>query len=174
MHCPACFKQLTPEIEFGIELNECTHCGGIWFDEGELRQLRQFGENAVVELDLAVSPSGEKIEIREKNRQCPLCSIYLDRYKYDYSSTIELDSCSECGGIWVDDGELSAMLMYKSQEANQFEADGGKHLAAAAARAQAEGEYMESIQKIRRREAIRHVMHGRYGHKIDVPSYTLP
>ena len=39
MHCPKCGSEMV-EIDYeGISLDKCTHCLGIFFDNGELEQL---------------------------------------------------------------------------------------------------------------------------------------
>lgn len=41
MHCPKCGHQLSCiEVE-GIILDKCEKCEGLWFDKGELEQLRK-------------------------------------------------------------------------------------------------------------------------------------
>ena len=44
MHCPKCGLELV-EIEYkSIKIDECSACGGLWFDQGELQTV--FAEEA--------------------------------------------------------------------------------------------------------------------------------
>lgn len=37
--CPVCGVELKPRIVYGIEVDYCPRCGGIWLDGGELQKL---------------------------------------------------------------------------------------------------------------------------------------
>lgn len=39
--CPKCGSQMLPVPRFGVEIDQCTGCGGIFLDRGELEQLAQ-------------------------------------------------------------------------------------------------------------------------------------
>ncbi len=39
--CPRCQQPLLPSITGGVEVDRCRHCGGLFFDGGELRLLVQ-------------------------------------------------------------------------------------------------------------------------------------
>lgn len=142
MNCPACASQMTRAFEMGIELDECSSCGGIWFDEGELKVLMDQGEAAIKQVEKEAVPRHET-STRVSDRSCPRCAIHLDTYRYDYESTVELDICRKCGGIWVDDGELDAIVAYN--EACQATKD------LETRKAEALGAMTESLDKTKRR-----------------------
>ena len=48
-----------------------------------------------------------KIEIEKIQRTCPKCPGKLESYTFE---GIGLDRCSDCGGIWLDRGELEALV----------------------------------------------------------------
>jgi hypothetical protein len=48
-----------------------------------------------------------KSKIEEAPRTCPKCSGKLEGHTFE---GISLDRCSECGGIWLDRGELEAIV----------------------------------------------------------------
>lgn len=98
-------------FDIGLELDECPSCGGIWFDEGEMKALLDQGDFAVRQVEKEAVPRVES-NSKVSDRSCPVCHIHLDTYRYDYESTVELDICRKCGGIWVDDGELEGILAY--------------------------------------------------------------
>ena len=39
MHCPKCGRKMAEKSLDGINVDECTMCGGVYFDAGELEQL---------------------------------------------------------------------------------------------------------------------------------------
>lgn len=39
--CPKCRSQMLPVSRFGVEIDQCTGCGGIFLDRGELELLAQ-------------------------------------------------------------------------------------------------------------------------------------
>lgn len=41
MLCPKCSSQMLPVQRFGVEIDQCTGCGGIFLDRGELELLAQ-------------------------------------------------------------------------------------------------------------------------------------
>lgn len=106
--CPDCFGELRPEAVLDFEVDVCTHCAGVWFDEGELAKLRSAGS---VELAILEDKFVPRIEpaVTERARACPVCGNGLRGFHYMYSTPVQLDQCDECGGIWVQDGELRQM-----------------------------------------------------------------
>lgn len=39
--CPRCASQMLPMQRFGVTIDQCTGCGGIFLDRGELEQLSE-------------------------------------------------------------------------------------------------------------------------------------
>ncbi|MBI2701577.1 hypothetical protein A9W98_09970 [Mycobacterium gordonae] len=39
--CPRCVSQMLPVQRFGVTIDQCTGCGGIFLDRGELEQLSE-------------------------------------------------------------------------------------------------------------------------------------
>lgn len=175
MTCPACAKELRPAVEFGIALNECPACGGIWLEDGELNRVLKSGSDITTGLENRVQPSGEIVTKRDLNRACPKCNIHLDRYRYNYSSPVELDSCHKCNGVWIDDGELFAILDFNQNEEIMAAADGGKWLKGVAAMAEFEGEAQEQRQRARRIVGgVRQAMTCRYGFYMPKDDFPMP
>lgn len=107
--CHRCWVALDKkEVDvFGpnIIIDVCPTCKGIWLDKGELGKLLQ---------DRKLSNYLTK-HIGTKSRSpmvCPRCGMTMDIEKAD---DIEVDVCLNCGGVWLDQGELE-MLKIKSKE----------------------------------------------------------
>jgi len=101
-----------------VTLDTCKQCGGIWFDEGELRQIQQLGPDRLPLLDSQVSAYQLERLNSPGGKQCPICQDLLSSYRYQYSSDIHLNGCDRCGGVWVDEGELKAIAEFMRQDAS--------------------------------------------------------
>ena len=96
---------------FGVLIDTCSHCAGIFFDEGEICQIRERGGIwALDELDGIVQPEPGHVSPEEHQpRSCPGCQSAMRRFRYMYTSAVFLDTCDNCGGVWVENGELHQM-----------------------------------------------------------------
>ena len=45
-HCPKCAAPLVTLHHRGVEIEQCSHCQGVWLDRGELEQVLTGGEPA--------------------------------------------------------------------------------------------------------------------------------
>jgi len=126
MKCPACNNDLTEKSVKDIKVDICENgCGGIWFDQLELKKVDEpheaAGENL---LDVKVN-SGIKVD-HSKRRNCPKCedSPVLMRHYFTPKREVEIDECPKCAGIWMDVGELSHIRkQYNSEEDRKKEAN---------------------------------------------------
>jgi Zn-finger nucleic acid-binding protein len=106
--CPVCQVSLVPQSHLGITIDVCPTCAGIWFDADELPRLREMDPAILPRLDHLYQPMVERYE-GAVERLCPKCRLPMYHYNYLYTSNITLDSCDQCGGVWVDHGELVKM-----------------------------------------------------------------
>ena len=100
--CPRCWVKMEKEKlkVFGpnIEVDVCPKCSGTWFDPGELS--RAIGKKLG---DYLTKRIGTKTE---SQLVCPRCGGLMD---LEYAEEVEVDSCIECGGAWLDPGELEKL-----------------------------------------------------------------
>jgi membrane associated rhomboid family serine protease/Zn-finger nucleic acid-binding protein len=89
-----------------IELDVCQKCGGVWFDRGELAAALQLDN-----LD-AFSPESPLLEGQRPSLPCPrnpkvrMFARTIAVPTDPSAGKLELDQCAECGGVWLDGGEL--------------------------------------------------------------------
>lgn len=103
---------MTEVFFLGVTLDICNTSGGIWFDQGEFGRIRNAATRHMEELDHLVKPGdGEKKPLPQQ-LLCPSCATPLEGYSYLGSSPIMLDTCSGCGGIFVEDGELKKICEF--------------------------------------------------------------
>lgn len=100
---------MKPVQVLGVTIDVCQDTGGIWFDEGELTQIKSASVLAFVDLEKIAVPASAQAPQAATARLCPNDQKPLRTYRYLFSSNVFLDECAECGGIWIDDGELQSM-----------------------------------------------------------------
>jgi Zn-finger nucleic acid-binding protein len=117
MQCPACTQELTViEAAPGLMVDFCQNgCHGIWFDAFELKQLDEQHEHPDSPLLQPPAPAAKKTTHR---LVCPRCeSVKLFQHHFSVARQIMVDSCPQCGGHWLDAGELQQIRQqYRTAE----------------------------------------------------------
>ena len=104
MNCPKCSEQeLSSQGLRGIELDRCSQCQGVWFDEAELGRL--IDDQAVGGRSLGGRDSG----LDRHPGQCPRDGTALLRVYSKWNRSVVLDRCPECRGVWLDGGEFQRL-----------------------------------------------------------------
>lgn len=99
--CPACRVPLFV-LEFeGVAVDYCGRCSGIWLDVGELSMLMH-GLAGLPEWDEALGSTPGK-------RRCPRCGVRM-RVGRAAGGTVDIDVCPRRHGVWLDNGELAAIM----------------------------------------------------------------
>ncbi len=118
MKCPACFNELT-EFQVGpLRVDACQGgCGGIWFDAFELQKVDEEREPEGEPL-LDIQRDERLVVDSSRKRECPRCAgIKLHRHFFSAKRRVEVDQCPNCGGYWLDAGELALIRSEKTQAA---------------------------------------------------------
>jgi Zn-finger nucleic acid-binding protein len=113
--CPRCtheLREITVEAQNDdgeredVPVEECAACHGLWLDREKLSQLENVTKVVLVELRRL---PGE--ETQERLIQCPKCADrhVMEKIESQEDSTVIMDVCSQCQGVWLDDGELEAI-----------------------------------------------------------------
>lgn len=99
--CPRCGDG-TDVVRLGaLELDLCRGCGGLWFDRGELEQLRHAATdvvtaNQVVEALKVLQQHKRSVDV-SSYLDCPVCGQGMARKNYRDVSGIMLDRCTSHG-----------------------------------------------------------------------------
>ena len=119
MKCPSCGNVLTLMVAGDITVNTCEHgCSGMWFDWFELEKLDEPHESAGEAL-LNLKKDNDVYVDHSKQRLCPKCDdVVMMRHFFCVKKQVEVDECPNCGGFWLDAGELATI---RSQFASKEE-----------------------------------------------------
>ncbi len=123
MKCPACSRDLT-EVQVGsLKVDVCQGgCGGIWFDAFELQQVDEESEAAGEPL-LEIQRDQRVVVDPARKRPCPRCEgIKLHRHFFSAKRRVEVDQCPNCGGYWLDAGELALIRAERAESAREQQA----------------------------------------------------
>jgi Zn-finger nucleic acid-binding protein len=125
MKCPACGNQLQEMTVSDVTVDVCQDgCGGIWFDNFELKKFDEPHESAGEEL-LNIERDENIVIDHTKKRNCPKCSdMVMMRHFFSTKKEVKLDECPNCCGIWLDAGELEKIRnLFSSEEEKKAAAE---------------------------------------------------
>lgn len=106
MHCLNCQSDMVnydvttsrDEISYDV----CEQCGSLWLDRGELDKMAFKVEGSIEFCSV------EETNIAEaKAKICPRCDLALSPVRFLGDTDIILHHCRNCGGFWLDGGELN-------------------------------------------------------------------
>jgi hypothetical protein len=99
--CPLCTSPSEFASLWGIQVDLCTGCRGIWFDESEVADLAakvpdetlaKDSDAVLAKLDAPPMPSRRAAYLR-----CPICAKQLVPRNYDRNSQLSVLRCQGCG-----------------------------------------------------------------------------
>ncbi|MQA91250.1 MAG: hypothetical protein GEU90_13635, partial [Gemmatimonas sp.] len=125
--CPVCLGTMMEKVRLGgsrqgLEVDHCRRCGGVWFEPGEVQQLRsapqdelwtKLGERSSTptlchDCHAPLERSAERCSGCGASNllDCPDCAhpMHVELY-----SGLRLDVCRRCNGVWFDHHELEAI-----------------------------------------------------------------
>jgi Zn-finger nucleic acid-binding protein len=123
MRCPVCNNGLTLYPAGSIVVDVCVAgCGGIWFDAFELKKVDETNEPVAGELLSPTRDRDVKIDTTKK-LFCPKCAeMALMRHFFSARRRTMVDECPNCGGFWLDAGELAEVREETQDEKREVEA----------------------------------------------------
>src|SRR5947209_5669277 len=125
--CPRCRTALRPATYEGANVETCPDCRGEWLGPDDLKHIVDTREltwdpEALRTVQEAppfrrtAGPDGERLA-------CPACGEAMESFNYAGDSGIFLDKCRQCGGIWLDGGELEQVQLVVEAADAASEAD---------------------------------------------------
>jgi Zn-finger nucleic acid-binding protein len=110
MNCLRCQTRMKKVVKDHVLVDQCTECGGIWLDGGELAMLEQGAglEQAEIMQQARRELLNEAERLVSVVGFCPTCE--QEKLHPVQKRGVELDVCRHCGGMFLDAGELEKML----------------------------------------------------------------
>jgi len=104
MLCPKCSGAIETVRYEDVEVDRCTQCSGLWFDELELNKVR--GPRAATAVDTGDPKAGRRMN-QKGSFNCPRCQGPTMLRMVDLDQPhIWYEECTVCHGVWLDAGEL--------------------------------------------------------------------
>ena len=105
MVCPDCHEPLVVVELEGVEIDRCVACRGTWLDAGELEQIVELAGIEPGRISAAIDSTRRE---RRGRRRCPRCNRKMDIVSIGQG--VELDHCPIGHGLWLDAGEIRAVV----------------------------------------------------------------
>ncbi len=114
--CPNCGSNLNNYEVFGMRFEGCPKCKGIWLIKDELRGLKNRLQHGSMRWMNDEIDAIEKTSARVTDRLCVKCkNVKLVSVLFGKSSII-IDWCRQCHGIWLDRKEFESLTDYLNKE----------------------------------------------------------
>ena len=117
-HCPTCNVSLDQTLVAGVEVDYCPRCYGLFFEEHELAQAKDAKDRDLRWLDIDLWKDIERFHVRAGQKLCPFDRMPMYEVRYG-DSTIRVDVCNVCKGIWLDRGEFKDIIEYLRETADE-------------------------------------------------------
>lgn len=117
MTCPICHINLQKLLFNNVEVDYCPRCLGMWFEEDELRWVKDVRDENLSWLDIDLWQKEEEFHISPGQKLCPYCRLPLYEVAYG-DSKIRVDVCNICHGIWLDKLEFAKIMNYLKEKAD--------------------------------------------------------
>jgi Zn-finger nucleic acid-binding protein len=118
--CPGCGAKLDRYSFLSVEFEGCPKCHGMWLEKDELRKLKnKFGIGELHWLNHELDKIEQIAAVAANKRSCPesdggsLLSVVFGK------SSVVLDWCPKCHGIWLDRDEYNRIIDYLRDEAGE-------------------------------------------------------
>ncbi|MHC4247824.1 MAG: zf-TFIIB domain-containing protein [Planctomycetota bacterium] len=103
MKCASCGAEMQTDSEPDLKIEKCDACGGLFLDRGELDVLA-----TGLAGDVEFCAFDDELPLDTfKPRACPRCAdSEMRKIEFLRYTGVILDHCAECGGFFLDGGEL--------------------------------------------------------------------
>lgn len=115
--CPACAAQLDRYSIDGMEFEGCPKCHGMWLARDELRKLKNKVNDGQLHWLNSEVDHLEKARVVSSSRLCPKCPTSQLVSVVFGGSSVVIDYCPKCHGLWLDRGEFDSIVKHLHDEA---------------------------------------------------------
>lgn len=117
--CPACAETLNLYSIFSMGFEGCPKCKGMWLVNDELRGLKNQISHGTLRWMNDEIENIEKTSVIPTGRPCVKCDGVKMVSVIFGNSSLLIDWCPQCHGIWLDRGEFDAIEEYLQEELNR-------------------------------------------------------
>lgn len=114
--CPACNSKLNEYRIFGIRIESCPQCKGIWLEQDELRRLKNHYKHGCLRWVNQEIENIEHTHFIATQRNCPHCPSQKLMAAIFGQSKLVIDFCQNCHGQWLERQEYDAIVEYLTQD----------------------------------------------------------
>jgi len=113
--CPNCHADMFHQVEPDIAIELCPQCGGRFLDQGELNELvtglpGDIEQRSLIWTDMIHAVEGTLPQDKFPTRHCPVCEDQpMKKVGVTCGVDVVMDGCPECGGFFLDSGELESI-----------------------------------------------------------------
>ncbi|MCF8068408.1 MAG: zf-TFIIB domain-containing protein [Desulfobacterales bacterium] len=119
MQCPQCKEPMKCSSIDGIIISECSCCKGMWFENGQLEDVKDEILPDMGWLEIETWKEQAEFQAGKALSLCPKCrDITLAKIK-NSQSTVEIKICTACNGTWLDAGQFLYLVNALLDEANK-------------------------------------------------------
>jgi Zn-finger nucleic acid-binding protein len=114
--CPACGQNLNAYQIFSMPFEACPHCRGLWLFKDELRELKNRVQGGSLRWLNDEIEALEKASVAVTEKPCVKCqNLKMVSVTFGKSSIL-IDWCPQCHGMWLDRGEFESIMQYLGAE----------------------------------------------------------
>jgi hypothetical protein len=93
-----------------VELDFCSSCRGIWFDEGELELLLDDVTGRDSRAVLGNLVNNAPAVSTEQRFKCPICRKQMQKVDIGRCGNLVVDACDDNHGVWFEGGEVGCLI----------------------------------------------------------------
>jgi hypothetical protein len=117
--CPTCGNSLNEYSIFSMGFEGCSKCKGLWLVKDELRRLKNREDGSLRWMNDEIE-NMEKTSVVATQRPCVKCKTAKMVSVIFGKSSILIDWCPQCHGMWLDRGEFEGITKYLTHERTQM------------------------------------------------------
>ncbi|MGA8020570.1 MAG: zf-TFIIB domain-containing protein [Desulfobacterales bacterium] len=110
MNCPKCNQPMENKRMGDVAIDECRKCRGIWFDPGEIDDVKDRIEPEFRWMDFELWRAQAEFKVEFDPLSCPRCRDVALTAVTEKDSTTVVRFCTECGGTWLNVGDLAKII----------------------------------------------------------------
>jgi len=123
MRCPHCASALRAAVYEGVEIHTCSACHGEFVPGEAMQRIISTREQSFDErIGAMVATQGPSFGVPDwahgRTLACPACDENMQVINYAGDTSVMVDRCPDCGGLWLDAEELEVIqaLLEKWEE----------------------------------------------------------